>query len=111
LLLNDTLSESEWAGCVNIPTRAYGTFNRSIHGVGSITGANALDIAKIGIDLALLTSEASLISDAYRRVHDEVIVQNGTKADGIRADGSFGQHGGILYSGTFLVLTHFDFLF
>lgn len=70
--------------------RAYNTFGTGINGVSAITGANTLDIASVGIDLGLLISNTSLLADAYGRVHSEVAVQDGLKADGIRADGSFG---------------------
>ena len=70
-------------------SRSYATFGH-IHGVGTLTGANALDVAKIGIDQALLTSNVSLLTDAYQRIHLELQIKNGNKADGIRADGSFG---------------------
>ena len=69
--------------------------------LGPITGANALDIASVGIDKGLLTKNISLLFDAYRRVHADIVVQNKVGADGIRADGSFGQHAGILYSGNY----------
>lgn len=71
--------------------RSYGTFGRVINGLGSIlTGSNTLDVAKIGIDQALLTSNVSLLTDAYERIHSELQIRNETRADGIRADGSFG---------------------
>ena len=72
-----------------------------MNGLGTLTGANTLDAAKIGIDSGLLTSNASMIANGYQRIHNEVVVQNATKADGIRADGSFGQHGGIIYNGNY----------
>lgn len=91
LLLNDTLSPAQLDKCVQITGRSYGTFGRIINGLGtSLTGANALDVAKIGIDQALLTSNVSLLTDAYQRVHSELQIRNEIKADGIRADGSFG---------------------
>ena len=81
--------------------RAFGTFGRFVNGLGFLTGANTLDVAKIGIDSGLLTDNATVIADGYARIHAEVVVQNATKADGIRADGSFGQHGGIIYNGNY----------
>lgn len=70
--------------------RSYGTFDHNINGVGFLTGANTLDVAKIGIDLGILTVNASLLKDAYRRVHNELQIQQSVRADGIRPDGSFG---------------------
>ena len=70
--------------------RSFGSFGRTINGLGILTGANTLDVAKIGIDQALLTSNVSLLTDAYQRVHSELQIKNGTEVDGIRLDGSFG---------------------
>lgn len=53
----------------------------------------------VGIDTGILTRNLSLITDAFTRVHNEVVVTSGVKADGIRPDGSFGQHTGIIYNG------------
>ncbi|KAA1468236.1 polysaccharide lyase family 8 protein [Dentipellis sp. KUC8613] len=101
LLLNDTLSTTELGNCTHMTSRAYNTFLTGINGVSAITGANTLDIASIGIDLGLLTVNQTLLDDAFGRVHNEVVVQSGVKVDGIRADGSFGQHSGILYNGNY----------
>ncbi|TFK30475.1 chondroitin AC lyase [Coprinopsis marcescibilis] len=101
LLLGNSLSASEAASCIRITFRSFNTFGRSINGVGYLTGANTLDVARIGIDHGLLSSNASIVNEAYRRTHDELVVQNDTKADGIRLDGSFGQHAGILYNGNY----------
>jgi len=101
LLLNDTLSDSEIGTCINMTSRAYHTFIVPANQVGVLTGANLLDVAKIGIDLALLTSNVSLLTDAYSRVHNELMIKTPSRADGIRPDGSFGQHSGILYNGNY----------
>jgi hypothetical protein len=60
-----------------------------------------MDTAKIGIDLALLTSNTTLITEAYSRLNDGVLIQPGIKVDGIKPDGSFSQHGGLLYNGNY----------
>ncbi|OCH96195.1 galactose mutarotase-like protein [Obba rivulosa] len=101
LLLGDSLDDILLTGCTRIMSRAYGTFDRRINGLGYLTGANTLDVAKIGIDEALLTRNVTLLSDAYRRIHSEVVIQDAVMADGIRRDGSFGQHGGIIYNGNY----------
>ncbi|OCH96194.1 polysaccharide lyase family 8 protein [Obba rivulosa] len=101
LLLNDSLTTSELGNCTKFTGRSYNTFQTGINGVSSITGANLLDIASIGIDEGLLTVNASLIMDAFNRIHADAVIQNATKADGIRADGSFGQHTGIIYNGNY----------
>lgn len=101
VLMNDTLSQSQLNNCTHMTARSYGTFDRVINGLGVLSGANTLDVAKIGVDLAILTVNATLITDAYRRVHNELQIRNAAAADGIRADGSFGQHGGMLYNGNY----------
>ncbi|VDB99673.1 unnamed protein product [Peniophora sp. CBMAI 1063] len=101
LLMNNTLTSTELGNCTKFGSRAYNTFLTGINGVSSITGSNALDLASIGVDTGILTENATLITDAFTRVHNEVVVQNGVKADGIRADGSFGQHTGIIYNGNY----------
>lgn len=62
--------------------RAYGAFD---HGYGFEAGANILDMAKTGLDQSLLVSNVSLVSDAYRRVHDTIVVQENISraADGV----------------------------
>lgn len=60
-----------------------------------------MDIAKIGIDQGLLNLNASLLADAYGRIHNEMVIENATFADGIHADGSFSQHGGVIYNGNY----------
>lgn len=91
LLLGDSLTASERSGCSTMTGRAYATFQTGINGVKTITGANTLDIASIGIDLGLSTLNTTLVSDAYAKVHSELSIKDGIKADGIRADGSFGK--------------------
>ncbi|KAK0465139.1 galactose mutarotase-like domain-containing protein [Desarmillaria tabescens] len=78
--------------------RSFGTFQKN---AGYLTGANILDVARIGIDLGVRTANTTLISDAYARIHAELIVHYEVKSDGIREDGSFGQHGGLLYNGNY----------
>ncbi|KAH9849786.1 galactose mutarotase-like protein [Lenzites betulinus] len=97
----DSMNESQVNNCTHITTRAFGTFDHNVNGLGFLTGANTLDVAKIGIDSGLLINNASILTDGYGRIHKEVVVQNAVKADGIRPDGSFGQHGGIIYNGNY----------
>jgi hypothetical protein len=58
-------------------------------------------MAQIGIDQGLRILNFTLVSEAYGRVHDQMSVQPGIKVDGIKADGSFGQHTGLLYNGDY----------
>lgn len=98
LLFNASLTPTQFDSCNTISARAYGTF---YEGKSFLTGANILDVAKIGIDLALLSSNTSLISEAYGRINAEISIQPGVRVDGIKPDGSFGQHGGLLYNGNY----------
>ncbi|KAF6765940.1 chondroitin AC lyase [Ephemerocybe angulata] len=98
LLLNGTLSASEATHCGEMTTRTYGTFAK---GGGYLAGANILEIARISADAAILTNDEKVLADAYRRIHDELVVRNAVKTDGILADGSFGQHLGLLYNGNY----------
>ncbi|OBZ79153.1 Chondroitinase-AC [Grifola frondosa] len=82
LLLNNTLTPTELGNCTKFTGRSYATFETGING-------------------GLLTINATLLADAFGRVHADAVVQNATKADGIRADGSFGQHTGIVYNGNY----------
>jgi hypothetical protein len=105
--------------------RTYGVFARGVNGA-SITGANTLDVASIAyanplysllqlsesshlhsIDYALLTFDATVMTDAYGRIHAETVLKQAVRADGIRPDGSFGQHSGILYNGNYGMRTYF----
>ncbi|KAG6915305.1 hypothetical protein DXG01_012228 [Tephrocybe rancida] len=95
LLLGDTLSQDQVDSVGRMATRSYK------YNVENITGANTLDVSRIAMDFALLTDDVDLLSDAYRRSHEELVIQNGLKADGIRADGAFGQHDGMLYNGNY----------
>jgi len=74
--------------------RTYGTFDRPIGDIGFLTGANTLDVASISLDYGLLNDDTTIVADAYRRLHNEVIIVDLVRADGIRRDGSFGQHSG-----------------
>ncbi|KAF6765934.1 chondroitin AC lyase [Ephemerocybe angulata] len=101
LLLRDSLSSDELSHCAEITTRTYGVFHRDLHGAGFLAGANILGIGKISVDAAILNKDADMLEDAYQRIHQELAIRNELKADGIRADGSFGQHRGILYNGNY----------
>ncbi|TFY81579.1 hypothetical protein EWM64_g2433 [Hericium alpestre] len=81
--------------------RSYDTFYEG--NKGYLSGANILDVAKIGIDLSLLTTNLTLITEAYGRIHNEVVVEprNGPPTDGIQSDGAFDQHSGLLYNGNY----------
>lgn len=85
LMLRDTLSSFQLSVCTRMTTRSYE------YNVNGLTGANTLDVCRIGMDQALLTSNEDLLTDAYRRSYRELRIMDQVKADGIRADGAFGQ--------------------
>ncbi|KAL1717893.1 polysaccharide lyase family 8 protein [Schizophyllum commune] len=98
LVLGDSLSSSERNSCTHITSRAYATFNAN---EGYLTGANVLDLAKIGADDAMLMKSTTRLTDAYSRVHAQLVYSEKVKNDGVKADGSFQQHGGLLYNGNY----------
>ncbi|KAG9111449.1 hypothetical protein FRC07_008050, partial [Ceratobasidium sp. 392] len=104
LMLRDELSPTEHGNCTLITARAYAPFYRRPQ-PGYVSGANIIDIASIGIAAGLLENNragnASRIADAYQRVHNEVVVHPEDRVDGIKPDGSFQQHIGIIYDGNY----------
>ncbi|KAK7463608.1 hypothetical protein VKT23_005549 [Stygiomarasmius scandens] len=101
LLMDPALAPRQRDACSHMTLRSYERSFIDVLSIGALTGANTLDVAAIGIDNALLNLNASLLTDAFARVHAEVAVRNATKADGVRPDGSFGQHAGLLYNGNY----------
>lgn len=91
LILNGTLSNAQSAKCSQIADRSYAKFHEEILNVGGLTGANALDVARVGLDKALFTRNATLFLDALDHVRTEMVVKDEVRADGIRADGAFGE--------------------
>ena len=84
--MRDALAPAQLEYCNQIMARSYGTFQGTF---GFLAGANILDIASVGIDNGILTQNETLISDAYRRVHNEVVIQGALQIDGVKDDGSF----------------------
>jgi hypothetical protein len=66
-----------------------------------VSGANILDMSKIGIDQAVRVNNATSATEAYGRIHAQMILSPGIQVDGIKPDGSFGQHTGLLYNGNY----------
>ncbi|KAH9910837.1 polysaccharide lyase family 8 protein [Epithele typhae] len=98
MLGNDSLSATQSGNCTKFLSRAFDVFSS---GKSFLAGANILDIAKSGITLGMLTQNEAAIASGYDHVHKEVVLQNSLRADGIRGDGSFGQHEGIIYNGNY----------
>jgi len=91
LLLGASLSQDELEKCNHFASRSYSVFTTPIK-ISPMTGANALDIAQLGVDQALLNMNATLLTDAYRNARAELKIVNTVRADGIRADGAFGTY-------------------
>ncbi|KAF8484382.1 chondroitin AC/alginate lyase [Gautieria morchelliformis] len=100
LLFDATLTPTQSANCTHMTARSFDIFQRTDK-PGFLVGANALDVSSIGIALGLLSDNASIVADAYDRVHNEVQAQSGFQLDGIQQDGSFSQHQGLLYNGNY----------
>ncbi|QRV91640.1 polysaccharide lyase family 8 protein [Ceratobasidium sp. AG-Ba] len=104
LMLRDELSPTEYGNCTLITARGYSPFYRNPQ-PGYVSGANIIDMSSIGIAAGLLENDragnVSRLTDAYQRVHNEVVVHPQDRVDGIKPDGSFQQHIGILYDGNY----------
>jgi len=87
--LGETLSEAELSKCQHFVARSYRAFRHPIR-INPLTGANALDIAQLGADEALLTTNATQLAEAYGHARAELTVVHTAKTDGIRGDGVFG---------------------
>jgi hypothetical protein len=70
---------------------------------GFVSGANILDMSKIAVDQALRVKNATLLSEAYERIHAQMAISSAiaVKGDGIKPDGTFGQHQGLSYAGNY----------
>lgn len=98
--IQPSLTPTQYSNCTNFGRRAFATFDYpTVGGLGTITGANTLDIASVGIAYGLLAGDEGVVSSGYDKVHAEVQVQSQIRSDGIRNDGSFAQHRGVLYDG------------
>ncbi|ELU39348.1 polysaccharide lyase family 8 protein [Rhizoctonia solani AG-1 IA] len=102
-MLRSELTESELGNCTLITSRAFSTFYRETP-PSYLTGANVIDISAIGICAGLLDNNkagnSSKIMDAYQNIHNQVVVESAPRVDGIKPDGSFQQHKGIIFDGT-----------
>ncbi|CAE6450087.1 unnamed protein product [Rhizoctonia solani] len=103
-LLRSELTSNELSMCILMTARAYAPFYRDPQ-PGYLGGANVMDIAVIGMLAGLLENNragnVSRIADAYQRVHQQSLVHSSDRVDGIKPDGSFQQHGGVIYDGNY----------
>ncbi|KZW03001.1 galactose mutarotase-like protein [Exidia glandulosa HHB12029] len=102
LLLQSTdppaLTDVARDSCTRITQRGFSTFGT---GAGFLAGANILQIASIGISAGLISGNESTIAAGYGHINDEVVVHPEIKVDGIKQDGGFQQHLGVLYNGNY----------
>lgn len=91
LVLGTSITPEEHAFCGMITKRSYGMIDKEINGIGNMTAANVMDIAKLTVDGGLVSKDIAILTELYARVHGEMVVKDGEKVDGIRPDGSFGQ--------------------
>lgn len=95
IMLYDALDESGLANITKIT--AQGSANsRMMGGITKWTGANLLWGAANTVNHALLTNDTECLDMGARLAHGELIVG---AHEGIQHDGSFFQHGRLLYSG------------
>ncbi|KAG8725998.1 hypothetical protein FRC11_001045, partial [Ceratobasidium sp. 423] len=103
-LLRSELVGSELANCTLMASRAYALFHREEQ-PSYLSGANIIDLALIGISAGLLENDrsgnASRIAHAYEQVHGQVTIQPEDRVNGIKPDGSFQQHTGMIYNGNY----------
>ncbi|CEL56342.1 polysaccharide lyase family 8 [Rhizoctonia solani AG-1 IB] len=104
LLLRDELTPTELGNCTHITARAYTVFYRDPQPSYS-AGANTMEIASIGITAGLLennrTGNTTRLFDAFERIHNGLVIENEDRVDGVKPDGSFHQHIGIIYNGNY----------
>ncbi|CAE6390206.1 unnamed protein product [Rhizoctonia solani] len=104
VLLRPELTDNELQACTLMTSRAYAPFYRHSK-PGYLRGANVMDIAVIEVLGGLLENHregnVTRIGDAYNRVHGQVLVRPKVRSDGIKPDGSFQQHSGIIYDGNY----------
>ncbi|VDB88720.1 unnamed protein product [Peniophora sp. CBMAI 1063] len=101
VLANSTLDDAQADSCNNILGRSFEVyFNASINPAYS-NGANGLLLAAIGVDYALMSKNVTVMEETYQQVDKQLVLVPEIKTDGIKPDGSFGQHGGLLYTGNY----------
>lgn len=100
LLLKDKLTPAQKDQCTMIQGRAVARLGHKVKS-GTLTGANLLDVSSVGISLALLNDDASMLQNSLTFFYNGIFINTKTAGDGIQSDGSFMQHGGVLYNGNY----------
>ncbi|GAB1520800.1 hypothetical protein RhiTH_003888 [Rhizoctonia solani] len=104
MLLRDELTPTQLGNCTHMTARSYAVFYRELQPAYT-AGANTLEIASIGISAGLLennrTGNTTRLFEAFDRIHNGLVVQNEDYVDGVKPDGSFHQHIGMIYNGNY----------
>lgn len=87
--------------CESIPRRAYDLRDKQVEGIGSLTGANMVQLMQNSASLALFANDTAILSDALTRAFGATLFADTPGDDGIHRDGSFLQHVGIVYNGNY----------
>ncbi|KAG2172701.1 hypothetical protein INT43_000048 [Umbelopsis isabellina] len=101
-LLLDQLNSTEVAGCSRILARAYNIIPQE-------TAANLLDVSIGGIYYGVVSNNATVLSTTFNAGNTGLAISS-AHADGIKVDGSFFQHSGLLASGSYGPVMFQDFL-
>ncbi|KAI8081019.1 chondroitin AC/alginate lyase [Thamnidium elegans] len=101
LLLKQNLTQSQLSNCTHVVERVYSRIDTVILGIGPMTGANMLDSSTSILNLALLTDNVTLASDALNRFYNQTLITTETGVDGVKVDGSYLQHFAQLYNGNY----------
>ncbi|KAI8065690.1 galactose mutarotase-like domain-containing protein [Gongronella butleri] len=103
------LTDAESAGCQRLMSRSWSQIDQFLNGLGYITGANTLDVSSVGLGLALFTNNQTIMGDVFQHVNGQIETLVDPN-DGIKVDGSFFQHDGVLYNGNYGAVLQNDYL-
>lgn len=101
LLLKPNLTQSQLSNCTHVVERVYDRLDTFILGIGPMTGANMLDSSTSVLNLAMLTDNITLASDALAHFYNQTLITPEIGTDGVKVDGSYLQHFSLLYNGNY----------
>ncbi|KAI9273416.1 chondroitin AC/alginate lyase [Helicostylum pulchrum] len=101
LLLKQNLTQSQLSNCTQVVHRVYNRLDTVILGIGPMTGSNMLDSSTSLLNLAMLTDNVTLASDALTHFYNQTLITTETGVDGVKVDGSYLQHFAQLYNGNY----------